>query len=124
LLSVILRSAAKPRLEGWKQARPWPSPFEARPSGKHLRVTDYKSRQKPADYLALPYTHMGSPHWVGPISFMQVKLHGGASTCAPWFAGLAWAVLASASSDSASTAAKILFVVIGLVPCPGRFGCG
>jgi hypothetical protein len=59
----------------------------------------------------VPYTHMGSPHWLGPWSVMQAKLHGGASTCAPY--GLAWALLASASSGSASTAAKILFVVIG-----------
>jgi hypothetical protein len=27
-----------------------------------------------------PYTHIGSPHSVGPVSLMQAKLHGGAST--------------------------------------------
>jgi hypothetical protein len=60
---------------------------------------------------------MGSPHWVGPLSFMQAKLHGGASTCAPWLPyGPAWAALAGATKDRATKAARIRFLVIGVVP--------
>src|ERR1700680_2010459 len=77
-----------------------------------------------------PYTHIGSPHWVGPVSFMQAKLHGGASTWRPPLPQAAAsgarrtrANAGSAAAASASprhNAAIALFMVVFLLFVRGR----
>jgi len=64
---------------------------------------------------------MGSPHSLGPWSFMQAKLHGGAGTSRSITRGAAWACFAAAgtvkdvvsASTSKDVTERLLFVIIG-----------
>ena len=64
---------------------------------------------------------MGSPHSLGPWSFMQAKLHGGAGTSRSITRGAAWACFAAAgtvkdvvsASTSKHVTERLLVVIIG-----------